>query len=98
MEYIIEYRGGFDEWSDEYKAVLGVRLADGTEISRFPNDIFTDQNGNELEVEFPARRHSDRDIKIERYAESYKHWGVSSLSKLEDATDEENRVINTNEL
>jgi len=98
MRYITERRGGWDEWSDEYEAILGVRIGD-TEYSRFIDDgEFTDANGNELEVEFPMRDEIDSEILIERYEPEYEVWVAHSLSDFEEVVDVSSLTVKVSEL
>lgn len=77
FQLITERRGGWDEWSREYRAVVGVSFPDGTErmALRF-DDTFEWYDGRQLVVEFPQRVH-DRDITIECYEPEYEYVEVS---------------------
>lgn len=93
MEYITETRGGWDEWSDEYSQVLGLRLDTGETIeTRFISDRFVDTNGNKVEIELPGRKRIGDEITVERYEPEY---SVSSLTlnQLEDYMNQKQGVI-----
>lgn len=98
MEYITEIRGGYDEWSDEYRSVLGLELETGDKImSRIINDTFTDESGNKLEVELPMRANYDQKITIERYDPEYTYWDVSK-NTFAEAVDPQSMTIDTTKL
>jgi hypothetical protein len=99
MEYLTEHRGGWDEWEDEYEAVIGLIFSDGTEYrQRNFKDMFEDKDGNQLEVELPRRTSiGDNEICIERYDPEYESWFLT-LSELEDHIDESAKIIRTDEL
>lgn len=98
MEYITERRGGWDEWGDEYEAIMGVCIG-GEEFSRFIDDgAFTDADGNEVEVEFPMRDEIDSEILIERYEPEYEVWVAHSLSEFEEAVDVDSMTVAVSEL
>jgi hypothetical protein len=60
LEYITEKRGGYDEWSDTYKAIIGIKIGDSEIEKRFFYDgKFIDENGDILEVNIPGRKHDD---------------------------------------
>lgn len=93
MEYITERRGGWDERSDEYKAIIGVKIG-GRDFSRFVDDgELTDTNGNEVAVEFPMRDTIDSEILIERYEPEYSVWVAHSLQDFEEVVDEDAMTI-----
>lgn len=97
MEYITEVRGGWDEWSDEYEVILGV-IIDNKEYDRVVKDTFVDENGNQLDVEFPLRKEIGRTISIERYEPEYQLWEVESLSNFEDVFDSLEMTIAVSDL
>lgn len=74
MEYISERRGGWDEWSDEYKQITGLRLDNGDEIrGRYIDDMFTDKNNTPVKVELPMRmsRTYNDGVTVERHEPEY---------------------------
>lgn len=71
MEYITEPRGGWDERSDGYTAIVGVIIG-GTEYSCYLTDVFTDTHGNNLTVDFPLRENIEKTIDVERHSPEYK--------------------------
>lgn len=97
MEYVTERRGGWDEWSDEYKAIVGV-LIGGTEHSRFIDNEFTDTDGNPVEVEFPMRDEIDSTIDVERYDPEYEIWEARSLDEFESAVDVDSMTVDVSKL
>lgn len=94
MDYITEKRGGWDEWSDEYEQIIGLKLDTGKVIeTRFIDDFFTDTDGYRLEVELPPRRIIGEDeITIERYNPSYDVVSVT-ITPLEKHMNQEKRII-----
>lgn len=97
MEYVTERRGGWDEWSDEYKAIVGVIMG-GAEYGRFLDDVFTDTDGNSVEVEFPMRDEIDSMIDIERYDPEYEIWEARSLDDFEVAVDVDSMTVDVSKL
>lgn len=97
MEYITERRGGWDEWGDPYEVILRV-VINGKEFDRYVKDVFTDENGNKLEVDFPTRKEIGMEITIERYDPTYESWKVRSLNEFEDLVDVSSMTISTSEL
>lgn len=98
MEYITEPRGGWDEWSDKYEQIQGLKLDTGEVINtRFIDNQFVDTNGNRIEVELPARKRIDEEITVERYEPDY---SVSSLSLRQFANylNQETKVVSYEEL
>lgn len=80
FQYIVEKRGGYDEWSDEYNAVVAISFPDGSEFrTRFFDDEFETAEGHTLQVEFPSRPNDS--ISVEQYDPSYDHWEISSINK-----------------
>jgi hypothetical protein len=97
MEYITETRGGWDEWSDRYELICGLRFSDGTEIPSTRIEQFTDQDGNKIVIELPHRDRISNSIRVERTEPSYEYIPVSSLSELETAI-KDNTTIDINQL
>ena len=93
MEYITETRGGWDEWSDEYTQILGLRLDTGETIKTgCIDDKFVDTDGNRVEVDLPQRNRIGDEITVERYEPEY---DVSSLtlSQLDNYIDQKQGII-----
>ena len=82
IKYVLEHRGGWDEWSDTYWAITFVILPDGREVSRFIEAI--DHYGNEVSIEFPPRRHGVySDISVE-WSQPYDVREFSTLSNFNE--------------
>lgn len=82
VQYVLEHRGGWDEWSDTYWAVTAVILPDGREVNRFRDAI--DHYGHEVSIEFPSRRHGPHaDISVE-WSNPYIVREFSSLSSFNE--------------
>lgn len=97
MEYITEARGGWDEWSDKYEIILGVRI-NGKEFDRFLKEKFTNKDGNLLRVDFPRRNEIGSEITIEQHDPEYKQWKVESLNEFEDIVDVSTMKIDVSDL
>lgn len=91
MEYITEKRGGWDEWSDEYTTILGLRIPDGTEFRTNRIKAFTDTEGNDLNVDLPQRDEIGSTLFIERL-DPYEQWEMS-LDEFADRVDLEERTV-----
>lgn len=98
MEYLTEKRGGWDEWSDEYSQIQGLRLDTGELIeTRFIDNVFTDKDGHLVQVELPPKIEISYDIKLERYEPEYEYLSVT-LSDLGGFIDQGEHIILFDEL
>lgn len=101
MEYIKEHKPAYDEYMNSYDIVVGLRFDNRDDIdTRFIENTFVDEKGNQLEIELPRRDRIENDITIEKYEESYEVVSCS-LSILESHTLEINNqriVISFSEL
>lgn len=87
FQYIVEKRGGYDEWSDAYNAVIAISFPDGSEFrTRFFDDEFETADGHALQVEFPSRPNDS--ISVEQYEPSYEHWEISSINKFTEKVED----------
>lgn len=95
--YITELRGGWDEWTDKYKEIMGIRIKNHEFYGKdFMDGSFIDKEGNILEVTFPPRR-TDHKIIVQNTGKGYEFKKVFK-SNLEDnikeIKNEEKIVVN----
>lgn len=81
VSYVLERRGGWDEWSDAHWAVTGVMVPGGRELSRFVDA--TDHYGNPVSIEFPPRRHGVGSITVE-WSDPFNMREFDSLAEFND--------------
>lgn len=96
MEFITETRGGWDEYSDSYQAVLGIEFETGERIESRVIEDFTDSDGCRVVIELPMRTHGE--ITIELYGDEGYAFGEVSRSDFESVIDSTDRVVRVSEL
>lgn len=87
MNYITEKRGGWDEWSEEFETIVGLKSEEfevqSIVIDETCSSFFRHKKGYPVEVELPRKRNN-----YPIYAENseYGYYNeFNSLTELEDA-------------
>lgn len=95
VEYITEKRGGFDEWSDTYEAIVGVKIA-GMNLGKkrfFNEGRFVDKNGDLLEVNIPGRKSDHITVQSSGRSYDFKKVGRSQFEKNIEEANQEKIVV-----
>lgn len=85
FRFVVEQRGGWDEWSDKYQAVVGLKTPDDDVLTRTEvHDGFEAGDGGKINVDLPMR-YGDN-MTVEWYDPEYRYEEVS-ISEFEDMID-----------